>query len=400
MKYKEVGIIGGGPAGIFAALSVRDFYNVDVTVFDVREHLSTLLPTGGGRCNLSYFDTDVLSFAKNYPRGEKFLLSALSSFGMSETVDYFENIGIKTYVQEDNRIFPVSDSSKVTAQILLKRVELLGIELKKGLVKSVIKTDDGFAVNFGNKTEYFKKIIITTGGKSFDLVKALGHTIISPKPSLCPLKILESDFYGLSALSLKNTDAVIEFQNKKIAKLNGDILFAEDAVTGPLAFSVSSVCAFLNLSKDIPLKLKINISGMSENQLNEFFTEIKEKTPKISVKNAVSAIIPKNLAKLIIEISGIDEMKQVANVSKAEVRNLIQNLFSLEFNIYDRKSNLAMVTAGGVDLKEVNSKTMGSKIVENLYFAGEVLNVDGFTGGFNLQNCWSSARAAARSLYL
>lgn len=400
MKYKEVGIIGGGPAGIFAALSVRDFYNVDVTVFDFKKHLSTLLPTGGGRCNLSYYDTDILSFAKNFPRGEKFLLSALSAFGMSETVDYFENIGIKTYVQDDNRIFPVSNSAKITSEILLKRAKLLGINLKQGFVKSIKRIDKGFSVNADGQIEYFKKIIITSGGKSFELPESLGHRIIEPKPSLCPLKILENDLYSLSGMTLRNIDTSVEFQNKKITKLSGDILFTDDAISGPLAFSVSSVCAFFEYSKENPVKLKMNISEMSENQLIEFWNEIKVKTPRISVKNAISAVIPRNLAKIILDACGIDEMKQVSNISKSELNLLTKNLCSFELNVYDRKSNSSMVTAGGVDLKEVSSKTMASKIVQDLYFAGEVLNIDGFTGGFNLQNCWSSARAAARSLYL
>jgi len=400
MKYKEVAIIGGGPAGLFAALSVCDFYNVDVTVFDYKNHLSTLLPTGGGRCNLSYYDTDFMSFAKNFPRGEKFLLSVFSSFGMSETIDYFENIGIKTYVQEDNRIFPISDSSKITAEILLKRAKLLGINLKKGHVKSVKKINEFFGVETDESSEYFKKIIIATGGKSFELAKSLGHNIVPPKPSLCPLKIFESDFYSLSGLSIRDVDAVVEFQNKRISKLKGDILFTEDSISGPLAFSVSSVCACLDYSETKPVTVKMNISNLSEEQLNEFFDNAKIKTPKISIKNAVSVICPRNLAKVILDFCEIDDMKQVANVSKREFQKLIQNLSALELNVYGKKENLAMVTAGGVDLKEVNSKTMASKIVEDLYFAGEVLNIDGFTGGFNLQNCWSTARAAARNLYL
>ena len=213
MKYNEVGIIGGGPAGIFAALSVRDFYNADVTVFDVKKHLLSLLPTGGGRCNLSYYDSDINSFSKNYPRGEKFLLSAFSFFDMPETVDYFENIGIKTYVQDDNRIFPISNSSKIMAEILLKRCALLGIKLKCALIKSVIKKDDGFILDINGKSEHFKKIIIATGGKSFELAKSLGHNIISPQPSLCPLKIFETDFYSLSGLSLRHVDTLVFFKN-------------------------------------------------------------------------------------------------------------------------------------------------------------------------------------------
>lgn len=400
MNCKHVGIIGGGPAGIFAALSVRDFYNADVTVIDKNNHLSTLLPTGGGRCNFTYFDNDIISFSKNYPRGEKFLLSLLANFGMSDTTDYFESIGIKSYVQDDNRIFPVCNSAEIMAEILLKRANLLGIKLQKGLVKSVKKTDKGFAVQIDEKTEYFEKLIIATGGKCFDLAKSLGHTIISPKPSLCPLKIAETYYYSLSGLSLRDVSAVIEFNNKKILQIKGDLLFAEDFVSGPLAFTVSSVCAFLDYSKENPIKLKLNVINISENQLNDFFAEIKTKTPKTCIKNALSVLCPKSLIKIILEISEIDEMKQVANISKKEMKILCQNLCSLELNVCGKKEKLAMVTAGGVDLKEVNSKTMESKIVENLYFAGEVLNIDGFTGGFNLQNCWSTARVAARSLSL
>ena len=178
------------------------------------------------------------------------------------------------------------------------------------------------------------------------------------------------------------------------------MLFAENSITGPLVFTVSSICAFVEFSEENPVKLKLNISNLSEEQLNEFFAEIKTKTPKTSIKNALSVLCPKNLIGIILEICEIDEMKQVANISKKEVNKLSQNLCSLEMNVCGRKDKFAMVTAGGVDLKEVNSKTMESKIVSDLFFAGEVLNTDGFTGGFNLQNCWSTARIAARNLYL
>ena len=219
----SVGIIGAGASGCICAYHLLKA-GISVTLYDKNLPLRTILPTGGGRCNLSYYDTDNFSFARNFPRGEKFLLSVLSSFSMSETVDYFESIGIKTYVQNDNRIFPVCDSSKIVSEILLNRAKLLGIELKRGRVKNITPAEEGFIVTVDDKTEFYKKIIITTGGKSFDLVKSLVHNIISPKPALCPLKILESDFNNLSGMSLKNVDSVVEFQNKKIAKLKGDLL--------------------------------------------------------------------------------------------------------------------------------------------------------------------------------
>ena len=197
MKYKEVGIIGGGPAGIFAALSVRDFYNVDVTVIDFKKHLSTLLPTGGGRCNFSHFETDIKTFAGFYPRGAKFMLSVLSRFDMNDTVDYFENIGIKSYVQNDNRIFPISDSAKTTAEILVKRAELSGVKFKKERVNHIFHDGENFIVSTERDDYKFEKLVLATGGKNFKLAIRLKHKIITPTFTLAPIEIAETEFYKL-----------------------------------------------------------------------------------------------------------------------------------------------------------------------------------------------------------
>ena len=196
----DVGIIGAGPAGVFAALSVRDFYNVNVTVFDWQDALTTLLPTGGGRCNFSYFETDNKTFASYYPRGSKFLLSVFSRFNMNDTVDYFENIGIKSYVQSDNRIFPISDSSGVMAEILLKRGNILGIKFIKKRVSLVFHDGENFVVSTQDGDYKFKKLILATGGKNFKLARSFKHKIVRPTFTLAPLEIAEKEYYELIEL--------------------------------------------------------------------------------------------------------------------------------------------------------------------------------------------------------
>ena len=244
MTFTDVGIIGAGPAGVFTALSIRDFYNVNVTIFDWQNPLTTLFPTGGGRCNFSYFETDIKTFASYYPRGSKFLLSVFSRFSMNDTVDYFENIGIKSYVQNDNRIFPVSDSAKTTAQILLQRANILGVKFKKERVNKIIHDGENFVISTQYDDYKFKKLVLATGGKNFKLPMRLGHKIITPTFTLAPLEIAETQYYKLTGLSIKDVWIKVFFEGKKLLNISGDMLFTRNSISGPIIFKISSVCAY------------------------------------------------------------------------------------------------------------------------------------------------------------
>ncbi len=397
---RRVGVVGAGPAGVFAALSVRDYHNADVVVFDWQEPLTTLFPTGGGRCNFSYFETDVKTFSGYYPRGAKFLLSGLTRFGMNDTVDYFEAIGIKSYVQNDNRIFPISDSAKTTAEILLQRGNILGIKFKKERVNNIFKDDKKFILSTENDDYSFDKIILATGGKNFKLARKMGHKIISPRFTLAPLEIAEKRYYDLSGLSLKDVWIKVFFEGKKILNIAGDMLFTINSISGPVIFKISSICVYDNYSKDNPLELQINIAKQSMQYLENYIENFREDNPRTSIRNSFNDFCPKSLFDMILIDNGIDPTKQIAQMTKKEKNIILENLTALKIHVTDKVNGAGIVTAGGVDTNEINPKNMESKIVEGLFFSGEMINVDGFTGGFNLQNCWTTARIAGMNVFI
>lgn len=384
LTYKNIGIIGGGASGGFCAVLLSKNPYLKITVFDEKEPFTTLLPTGGGRCNITNAENDIKEFVKNYPRGEKFLLSVFSKFGSSKTVKLFEELGVKTYVQEDGRVFPVSNSSKKVKEILSKHLESSNVVLKQERVLSVIKTDLFFEVQTKNDKYIFDSLIIATGGNKsgFELAKHLGHKIIEPKPSLQAIDIKEKEFYSLSGISFKDIEAETKTGKRKY-KASGDILFTHNSISGPVIFKISALTAY----DDFPLTIKLKLTDCT---LEEIEYEIKNNQKK-SIKNVFSKFAPERYILIVAETNGIDSEKQVSQIKKTEKEILYNSLTQLNLTCEKRIKGSEIVTAGGVDLDEIDSKTMESKLVKGLYFTGEILNIDGFTGGFNLQNCWSTA---------
>lgn len=393
---KRVCIIGGGPAGVMAAIFASK--NHSVTVFEKDEVLKTILPTGGGRCNLAYNEFDTRELAKFYPRGEKFLYSVFSQFSTNDTINFFKKIGIETYVQEDSRIFPTSNSSKIVKKALLN--ELQDIKIKKEKVISVKHTNDIFKVQTQSSKYDFDAIIIATGSKGgYEIARKLGHNIIATKPALTALKTTEKAFYSLSGISLHNLNAEVYFENKKKKTVKGDLLFTHQGISGPLVYKISSYCAYEEFSEKNPLKIIINL--VNRNDATEFENEFSKKLEKESKKdilNLISLYVPKNLARAILEYNNLNPQTKSGQLKREERKLIIQNLTSFTLHATGRCNGEEIVTAGGVDLKEVNSKRMESKLVNNLYFCGEVLDIDGLTGGFNLQNCWSTGYIAGCSV--
>ena len=347
----KIGIIGGGPSGIFCALALNDLLKCDfkIDIFERDFPLKTLLPTGGGRCNLSNNINDIYELASNYPRGEKFLYSVFSKFGVSDTIKFFEKIGVKTYVQEDNRIFPVTNSSKdVREKMLSKLKKHNNIRIIKDEIKGIKKLDS------------YDKIVISTGSKGgYDLVRQFGHTIVEPRASLCGYITKEKYPPGISLETPK-----------------GAILFTHEGVSGPLIYNHSSINAY----EPFPRILEIDLVDTSK---------LKEKiklNPKKAFGNIVSEFIPKSLSKVLVK----NYETQACQVKKEEIEALSK--LRIEALRVDKKGEI--VSAGGVKLSEIDNFCR-SKINNNLYFCGEILDIDGFCGGFNLQNCWSSAYCAA-----
>ncbi len=370
----KIAIVGAGPAGCFAACHLnKDF---EITLFDKSSPLKTLLPTGGGKCNLAHAEFDFKELAKNYPRGEKFLYSVFSRFGTQETLDFFEKIGVKTYIREDNRIFPVSNSSQDVRNKILN--QLHHCKFKKEEVILLKKLDKGFELQTQKSKYYFDVIIVATGGKSsYSILKNLGHTIIEPKPSLVALKT--NPFYkNLQGVTVKNCRILC---NKKVYE--GDILFTNEGLTGPAIFEISSI----NARKDIPYKITVDFINKELD-----FQDLFNKNPHKNLGNVLSELLPKSIINEFFEI----DLTQKCHTIKSNTKELVNNtLRNHSFDIIGVRKDGETVTSGGVSLLEIDSKTFESKIIEGLYICGEVLDIDGLCGGYNLQYCWSSAYLSA-----
>ena len=364
--YKaNIAIVGAGPAGSYCALQLIEAFrenacnNYHITLFDQLDTLTTILPTGNGRCNLTFDETDFKKFASYYPRGEKFLYSILSRYSTLETRSYFEKIGIKTYTQPDRRVFPVSNSAKTL------RTQMI-LELNKSQNLKIIKKNKKNA----KELDKFNILVLATGSKDrHKLASQLGHTIIPYKPSLCGLKIKDKGPNFPTGVSIHTPD--------------GGIIFTHQGISGPAIFKISSI----KVNSTLPYTIKIPILNP-----DEVFEHIKI-NPVKSFGNIISEFIPKSLAKYIFEKNNINFEKQACHAKKIEVETLSTLVFIIEGP--DGKGEI--VHAGGVCLNEID-KNCKSKINDKLWIIGETLDIDGFCGGFNLQNCWSTAKIAAEDI--
>lgn len=369
----KIAVIGGGPAGCFCAYYLQNDF--DVTVFECRKPLLTLLPTGGGRCNLAHYEFDFRELAKNYPRGEKFLYSVFSKFSTSDTLEFFENIGVKTYVQDDMRIFPESNSSTDVRRKFLN--SLNKIKFKNELVLRINTNPLTVVTDFDSYR--FDKIVIATGGHAaYDCAKFLGHKIVAPKPALTGLKTMEK-FSSISGVSLKNVHAL---------NFADDILFTHEGVSGPIVYKISSV----NARENFPYKISFDITGDIDLQ------SMLNNNPHKDIKNLLAEIVPKSFAEYILKNLNINSETK-SHAINGKTRNMIVNLLrNFEVTVTGTSKGGEVVTSGGVDLKEINPKTLESKLVKDVYFCGEVLDIDGFCGGFNLQNCWSTGFVVSNAI--
>ena len=376
----KVAVIGGGPAGCACAYFLKQGGILPV-VFEKTSPLKTLLPTGGGRCNLAHAEFDLRELASNYPRGEKFLYSVFSRFGTSETLEMFEKMGVKTYIQDDMRIFPTSNSSADVRKAFLNA--LSGVKFQKDNVMSVKVCSGGFDVKCEKSSYFFEKVVIAIGGHSaFSIAENLGHNVIPPRPALTALKTNE-DLSSLAGVSVKNIRA-------EAANINftGDLLFTHNGVSGPVVYQISSIMA----RAQMPYKVVFDFTSGID------FQELLNSNPHKAVKNVLSEVVPKSLAEFTLNKCGVDENLEACKVDGKTRDKIFVKLGGFEVEAVSAAKGGEVVMSGGVALDEVNSKTMESKLVPDLYFCGEVLDIDGFCGGFNLQNCWSTGFLAAQGI--
>lgn len=362
----SVAVVGAGASGCVCGYHLLKA-GCKVTLFDKNLPLRTLLPTGGGRCNFAHAEFDFRELAKNYPRGEKFLYSVFSQFSTSDTLELFKEMGIESYIQDDGRIFPESNSAKDVQETILKLLRNYGVKFEQKLIQDCSQL-----------FERYDKVVIATGGHSgCELLKPYNINVIPQRPSLVGLNTKE-DFRELSGTVVKN--AIID-------GLQGDILFTHFGVSGPLIYTISSVKAF----NDIPYTLTADLSPILQD-----FQEILNSNPHKELKNILSEFVPHKLAKFLL--NNIDETLKGCQIDGKTRDLILHKVHNFGIIVTGTNKGEETVTAGGIDLNEINPKTMGVKKVPNLYCIGEILNIDGFCGGFNLQNAWSTAYVCAKDI--
>lgn len=411
----KVIVIGGGPAGIIAAIKSKEENN-DVTILEKNDILGKkILVTGKGRCNITN-GVEISEFINNIPGNGKFLYSAFENFNNKDIIKLLKEEGLETKEERGNRIFPVTDNANDVRVSLSKKVRKLGIEVLTNTKVEKVIVKDGIAIGVeynNNEKMYGDKIIISTGGASYpttgstgdgyEMAKEVGHTIKEIRPSLVPLETYEKKYCKeMQGLSLRNIEIkLIDTQkDKTIYKDFGEMMFTHFGVTGPVIISSSAhLVRYKNINqlmKDKKIKLNIDLKpALSIEKLDDRilrdFAEFKNK----EFKNSLDKLLPQKMIPVIIELSKIEPDKKVNEITKEERLNLVKIIKNLEIYISGfRPINEAIVTAGGISTKEINPKTMESKIVKNLYFAGEIIDVDAYTGGFNLQIAYSTGYTA------
>ena len=401
----KIVVLGGGAAGFFAAVNAASIHkNVKVVLLEKSNKLlSKVRVSGGGRCNVTHacFDNNVL--VKNYPRGERELKSAFSRFSVKNTIEWFESRGVNLKVGADGRMFPISDNSESIIACLLEEAKKYGVEIKMGTeVIRIEKLDIGFNLYLreGNKLET-NKLIIATGGspkeESYNWLKQLGHTIEKPVPSLFTFNIPNEEITKLMGLSVSNVK--VKIVGTKLEQ-EGPFLITHWGFSGPAILKLSAWGARTLNELNYDFHLAINwLPIYTQNEFKEKLLNNKKELGNKLVINSKPTEIPARLWGYFLNKVQISESSRWADLSNAKLSLLLN---CLQQDVYTVKGKTTFkeefVTCGGINLNEVDFKTMQSKIVPNLFFAGEVLDIDGITGGFNFQNAWTTAWIAANAV--
>ncbi len=449
----RIAIIGGGAAGLMAAATIVEMAEangqifddgsakVEVLLFEKNSYLGAkVLISGGGRCNTTTGIFDVRKLLENYPRGAKFLMSAMFRFPPEKVMEWFEKHGVKMKIEDDLRVFPTSNEGKDVVGALenvIKRKDPDGADGANAesvsaqiflncIVEKIEKKEAGFKISLKDGRQFnAEKVIITTGGNAYRntgstgdgyaFAKALRHSITKLAPSLHSFLAKEAWLANVAGVSFKKAKitlsadvmeytsgiakAGVEKRSAANYERTGPFVFTHRGVSGPAIFALSSMAAYENFSVEKPLKIKINLfPDEKPDELKKRFNTMADQNGKKFLVNFLDFFLPKSLAEVFCEIAKIDPkiiMGQLNGAQREAILKLFQNL---ELNAVGRGAGDEFVTAGGVDLREVNTNTMESKICPGLYFAGEILDVDGFTGGFNLQAAWATGRLAGENI--
>ena len=413
----KVVIIGGGPAGMIAAISSKENHPEDeVIILEKNNTLGKkLLITGKGRCNITS-SLNIDEFIKNIPGNGMFMFSALKNYTNEDIVNLLEKNGVQTKEERGNRVFPVSDKSRDVLEALERELKRLKVNIKlESEVKKVNKIENIFYIDTNQEQIKADKLIIATGGKSYPLTgstgdgylfaKWFGHTVTDIRPSLVPLEIDEiEECRMMQGLSLRNVEIKIKDieKNKLIYEDFGEMLFTHFGISGPTILSSSAhLIRYKNvdeLLKNKKIKITIDLKpALTEEQLNLRILRDFEKEKNKEFKNSLFELLPRKMIDYVILKSKINPNKKVNEITKQERLNLVKLIKQIEFSIKGtRPIEEVIITSGGINIKEINPSTMESKLVKGLYFAGEIIDVDAYTGGFNLQIAYSTGYTAGK----
>jgi hypothetical protein len=408
MKYDLI-VIGGGPAGMFAAGFAAQNGARVLLLEKNRRCGAKVLITGKGRCNVTNSETDPLRFVEHFGRQGKALLTSLYAFGVEDTVDFFEQRGLKLQTERGGRVFPAKGGAAEVQKLLIRFVEEAGVELLCDCRVTEITQEAGRIVAVQTERGEFKaaQIIIATGGLSYpetgctgdgyQWAEDSGHKLIEPQAALMPLTLSESWTGDWCELNLKNVKVVAKRDGKPIAERFGEAFFTRQGIGGPIVLDMSREVreALKKGAVTLHLDLKPAVSvELFDKRLQREFAELSNKV----FRNALGKLLPKTMIPRFVALSGIDPDKKCHSITREERKTLLGLFKDLTLQVTGHEGmKKAIVTSGGVSLKDIDMRTMRSKKVDNLYFAGEMIDLDGPTGGFNLQVCWSTGYLAGIS---
>ncbi|ADD66951.1 HI0933 family protein [Denitrovibrio acetiphilus DSM 12809] len=408
MKIYDVIVIGGGPAGMMAAGTAGE-NGASVLLLEKMGSLGRkLLISGSGRCNLTNTITVTKDFVEHFGKKGRFLYPALNGFSTTDTISFFNGRGLVTTVEKDFKIFPESETAAEVLSVLTRYMKENRVDIRQGVIIKNIHTADNIITSVelaGNEVITCKSLIITTGGNSYPKTGSsgdgyryaadLGHNIITPAPALVPVIVKESWVKELQGLSLRGARLAVYKENKKIAEDIHDAVFTDNGLSGPAVYNLTRKINVLD--HDIELR----IDQYPEDEYQELDCRVAsyaEENSRKTMKKLLEKFFPPKMLPLALQQAEIDPDMRAGHFSKSARRKIVGMLKNMKLTV-ERFAGFekAVITSGGVDLKEIDGKTMSSKLIGNLYFAGEVIDIDGPTGGFNLQICWSTGRLAGQS---
>lgn len=410
MNKFDVIVIGAGASGLMASAKAAEC-GLNVCLLEKKSRPGIKLSiTGKGRCNITN-SAGLRDFISEFGAGGKFLFGSFNRFFNNDLIDFFKNLGVKSRLERGGRYFPESNDAHSIVNALIRYAKNNNVKIQTSSpVKQIIKENNGIKEIILNNGEILsaEKYIIATGGKSYPLTgstgdgyefaKLLGHTVIDPLPALVPLVLNSTYLKQLNGLKLKNIEITLFVENKKAGKLFGEIEFTIFGVTGPLILTVSSdVCKLIKQNRKVEISVNLKPS-LSEKQLDDRLVRELNNFGGLPVRNMLKTLLPLQMADVFMKETGIKHTEKCSSVDKTLRRKIFEVMTDMKFEVVStRPIDEAIVTSGGVCLDEVEQNTMKSKIINNLYFCGEILNIDGPTGGFNLQAAFSTGYLAGIS---